>query len=218
MKLQQKNNPLAKKVAMYAAAGAAVTVGGVNMADAEICDSTTVITANAIGESFNVDVDNDGFLDFAISVTGTLNGIGFGSSSFFNIAGVGSNLVGVNDGAVQTYLGGNFYLSGFGSSFAGTSAASAGLMRIRYPSAVEVTTVLPVSLACNLILAETPTSARPPIRLMSRVMRPSLPFNGKKLLAVDSARFQNRLLCRYLQWEVLASPHVGAKNRVTLNS
>ena len=109
---------------------AAVTLGGVNMADAQIiCDSAASVTANAQGESFDFDVDGDGVDDFNISVAGTFNGAGFPSvSSFFVISGLGSNLVGADSGTA-TYNGVNNYLG------VGAASTSAGVMFIRYPGA-----------------------------------------------------------------------------------
>ena len=134
MTSRQENSPLAKKIALYAAAGAAVTAGGVNMAEAEICDSTVTITANTVGETFDFDIDGDGTNDFNISVANSFNGAGAAGSSFFNLAGLGSNLVGIVS-TTATYNGVNAYLGNFTSTFGGQSATSAGVMFIRYPGA-----------------------------------------------------------------------------------
>lgn len=129
------SNSLLKKIALYSTAGAAVTSGGVNLANADIADSSVTIVANAVGESFDFDVDGDGIDDFNISVSSSFNGANGGSSSFFTISGLASNVVGITTG-ISTFNGVNSYLGAFETSFGSADlpdTTGAGVALIRYP-------------------------------------------------------------------------------------
>ncbi len=124
----QKNSTLSKKIATYALTGVAVTTGGVNMAEAQICDSTTTVTLDATASnSVDVDIDGDGVLDFNLSVVDNSTSV----SEAFLISGLGGNLVGP-DAADATYLGNRQYLGVFSNSFAGTSALGSAALGVTY--------------------------------------------------------------------------------------
>lgn len=147
-KIPRKVDPkrIAKKMAIYAAAGTTVSVGGLSMAEADVMNSATSVTVGTIGESVDFDVDGDGTNDFNISVTSSFNGANAGGtfpSTFFTVTGLGSNLVGLNTGTAATINAVNQYLVGFVGSFAsvgtagvfgaGDATESAAVMFIRYP-------------------------------------------------------------------------------------
>ena len=121
---------LSKKIASYALTGAAVTVGGVSMAEADVVDSMTspvTLEADMPGQSVDVDVDGDGVFDFILSVFDNSTGV----SEAFVITGLGANLVGPDSGAT-TYQGNRNYLDVFNTSFAGTSAVGSAVLGVTY--------------------------------------------------------------------------------------
>ena len=81
---------LLKKFGTYAVAGAAATTG-LDAASGALIDSAATATVNTIGDSVDVDVDGDAVIDFTVTVDASFNGAGAPGSTFFNIAGAGTN-------------------------------------------------------------------------------------------------------------------------------
>ena len=133
---------LLKKLGTYAVAGAAATTG-LDAANGALMASSATVTVGTLGDSVGVDIDGDTVTDFTFSVDASFNGAGFPTSTFFNIAGAGTNAIGLaNLAGATTYNGVNQYLvpftsvaSTFGPLVPGTFLANAGVAAIRYPGA-----------------------------------------------------------------------------------
>ncbi|MDB4777866.1 PEP-CTERM sorting domain-containing protein [bacterium] len=107
-------NSLKQKIAAYSVAGATIAAGGINMAEADIVDSTTVLTIENLNDSFDVDVDGNGTNDFNVSMVNTFGGVEPGSL-FATISGLNGNMVG-NLTSFSTYASSsNFYIGAQGA-------------------------------------------------------------------------------------------------------
>lgn len=123
---KRKSKRLAKRLATYAAAGTAATLGGVNMAEA-ITMTGPVVDAPGFGAApgfLQVDIDGDGTFDIELGIqTGAGPFAATINSERASARGLGGNLLGL--AGAGSFYGAYQYLNGFtGSGFSNVTSVN----------------------------------------------------------------------------------------------